>query len=177
LEIDREGIEIMNQLIESSAPVLRADTERTYKCDNPHCIYDEHTTEDGPDYVIHVAGRASHGAVDIEVYRAPEDGAWKLDIHADFILAGVPLTKAQARALAADIAAYADLVDELNRQRFSEKLASNLERILAEHDDPKAVEEFGDLNNAARFTEALLYIHQNHGVSGAELVAGTEQLL
>lgn len=100
---------------------LSADPDIAPKvaCDNALCIDAEHNAEDGGEWAIHVAARAEHGSVELEVYQRPEDGTWKLEVHADFIKIGDGVTLAEAIALADDIAEFARLVERLNSGRIA----------------------------------------------------------
>jgi len=136
---------------------LRVCPEPVITCDNPTCVDASHPADDEGGSVIHVAARAEHGSVDLEVYQRPEDGAWKLEIHADFIAIDDGVTLSEALALSEDIATFAKLVDRLNQAAIWTR---NLQAILIANDDPTPIESFGDLNDVVKFFEAGRYVEQ-----------------
>ncbi|MFF2387844.1 hypothetical protein [Agromyces sp. NPDC058104] len=87
----------------------------TVSCESSDCIDAEHEIVlETDDTGTCCAARARHGDVQLEVFKQPEDGLWKLDILARFEHLGDGVTKEQAQELAADIVRFADLVETLN---------------------------------------------------------------
>lgn len=156
----------------SAAPESEVWTERTVACNDPNCVESEHKLGEGEDYTICTAGRASHGSVDLEVFRAPEDGLWKMEIYADFISRTDGVTLTQAIDLAADIVRFARLVDKLN---FGVIVSRNLGEILSDNDDPTPVPSFGDMNDPANFITAGRHI-ERYGRGPADLLSGVAAL-
>lgn len=98
-------------IIQASGP---REAAGTVACTMPACMDAEHELEEGEGSPMHVAARATHGDVQLDVFHQVETGLWKLDIYAQFVAVDDGITHAEALALGADIIRYAGLVDTLN---------------------------------------------------------------
>ncbi|WP_022891224.1 hypothetical protein [Agromyces subbeticus] len=100
------------------APPADNDNPRTIPCPVEDCIHAEHDIDDVAPEPIHVAAKAEHGDLQLEVFLQIETGKWKLDIYADFGLVNEGVTYQEAVHGAAQILQYATLVEILNRKAW-----------------------------------------------------------